>query len=70
MVALKDPQLQEMGAGQAAISLRPDVDGTRMCIFGSSQLEGPYAGDLLQWKSQPDQLGNKKKKAFILERKK
>ena len=42
--------------GQAAISLMPDVDGTgsgsllnqmHIQIFGSSHLEGSYAGDLL-----------------------
>ena len=32
--------------GQAAISLTPDVDGTHVRIFESSQLEGPYVGDL------------------------
>ena len=33
--------------GQAAISLTPDVDGTHVCIFESSQLEGLCVGDLL-----------------------
>ena len=33
--------------GQAAISLTPDVDGTCICIFESSQLEGSFVGDLL-----------------------
>ena len=33
--------------GQAAVSLTPDVDGTHVCIFESSQLEGSYVGDLL-----------------------
>ena len=33
--------------GQAAISLTPDVDGMHIHIFGSSQLEGLYVGDLL-----------------------
>ena len=33
--------------GQAAISLRPDADGTHVHIFESSQLEGSYVGDLL-----------------------
>ena len=33
--------------GQAAISLTPDVDGTHVCIFESSQLWGSYVGDLL-----------------------
>ena len=33
--------------GQAAISLMPDVDGTHVCIFESSQLECSYVGDLL-----------------------
>ena len=32
--------------GQAAISLTPDVDGTHVCIFENSQLEGSYVGDL------------------------
>ena len=33
--------------GQAAISLTPDADGTRVCIFESSQPEGSYVRDLL-----------------------
>ena len=33
--------------GQAAISLMPDVDGTHICIFESSRLEGSYIWDLL-----------------------
>ena len=33
--------------GQAAISLTPDIDGTHVCIFESSQLEGWCVGDLL-----------------------
>ena len=33
--------------GQAAISLTPDVDGTHVRIFESSQLEGSYEEDLL-----------------------
>ena len=33
--------------GQAAISLRPDVDGIHVRIFQSLQLEGSYVGDLL-----------------------
>ena len=33
--------------GQAAISLTPEVDGTCVRIFESSQLEGSYVGDLL-----------------------
>ena len=33
--------------GQAAISLTPDFDGTHVCIFERSQLEGKYIGDLL-----------------------
>ena len=33
--------------GQAAISLMPDIDGTHICIFESSQLEGWCVGDLL-----------------------
>ena len=35
--------------GQAAISLTPDLDGTHVHIFESSQLEGSYVGDLLYW---------------------
>ena len=31
---------------QAAISLKPDVDETHICIFESSHLEGLYVGDL------------------------
>ena len=33
--------------GQAAISLTPDVDGTHVHTFESSQLEVSYVGDLL-----------------------
>ena len=33
--------------GQTEISLTPDVDGTHVRIFESSQLEGSYVGDLL-----------------------
>ena len=33
--------------GQAAISFTPDIDGTQVCIFESSQVEGLYVGDLL-----------------------
>ena len=33
--------------GQAAISFTPDVNGTQVHIFESSQLEGSYVGDLL-----------------------
>ena len=33
--------------GQAAVSLTPDIDGTHICIFERSQLEGSYVGDLL-----------------------
>ena len=33
--------------GQAAISLTPDVDGTHVHIFESSQLVGSYVGDLM-----------------------
>ena len=32
---------------QAAVSLGPDADGTRIGIFESSQLEGSSVGDLL-----------------------
>ena len=32
---------------QAAVSLTSDTDGTRVCIFESSQLERSYVGDLL-----------------------
>ena len=30
------------GGGRGAVSLTPDVDGTRVHIFESSQLEGSY----------------------------
>ena len=33
--------------GQTAVSLMPYDDGTQICIFESSQLEGSYVGDLL-----------------------
>ena len=33
--------------GQAAISLTPDVDGTDVCIFESSKLDGSFVGYLL-----------------------
>ena len=33
--------------GRAVISLMPDVDGTHVRTFESSQLEGLYVGDLL-----------------------
>ena len=33
--------------GKATISLMPDVDGTHVHIFGSSQLEGLYVEDLM-----------------------
>ena len=45
MVGLKDHQ-QETEA--RCSSLMPDVDGTHVRIFESSQLEGLYVGDLLQ----------------------
>ena len=32
--------------GQAAVSLMPDVSGTHVRIFESSQVEGSYVGDL------------------------
>ena len=35
-------------AGQAAIPLRPDVDGRHVRILESSQLEGSYVADVLQ----------------------
>ena len=35
---------------QAVISLMPDIDGTHIRIFESSQLEGSYEGDLLYGK--------------------
>ena len=31
--------------GRAAVSLTPDIDGTHVHIFESSQLEGSYVGD-------------------------
>ena len=37
----------------AAISLMPDVDGTHVHIFESSQPEGLYVGDLLYLKQRP-----------------
>ena len=33
--------------GRKAVSLMPDIDGTHVCIFGSSQLEDSCVGDLL-----------------------
>ena len=33
--------------GQAAVSLTPDIDGTHVHIFESSQRGGSYVGDLL-----------------------
>ena len=33
--------------GQAAVSLKLEVDGAHVRIFESSQLEGSYVGDLL-----------------------
>ena len=33
--------------GQAAISLKPDIDAMHVCILGILQLEGSYVGDLL-----------------------
>ena len=33
--------------GQAAMSLTPDIGGTHICIFESSQGEGSYVGDSL-----------------------
>ena len=33
--------------GQAAVSLRPAIDGTRIQIFESLKLEGSYVGDSL-----------------------
>ena len=33
--------------GQAAVSLMPDINGTHVRIFESSQLEGLYVGHLL-----------------------
>lgn len=30
--------------GQAALPSMPDADGTRVCIFESSQCEGSYVG--------------------------
>ena len=32
------------GGEQAAVSLTPNVDGTLICIFERSQLEGSFAG--------------------------
>ena len=33
--------------GQAAVSLVPDADGTRLHVLESSPLEGSYVGDFL-----------------------
>ena len=38
--------------GQAAISLTPGIDGTHIRILESSQLEGSYVGDLVDFKSE------------------
>ena len=32
---------------QAAVSLTPDIDGTNICIFECSKLEGSYVGDFI-----------------------
>ena len=37
--------------GQVATSLTPDVDGTHVCIFEGSQLEGSYVRDFLLYLS-------------------
>ena len=37
--------------GQAAVSLRPDINGTLVHIFESSQFEGSHVGDLLYSKT-------------------
>ena len=39
--------------GQAAISLKPDIDAMHVCILGILQLEGSYVGDLLYFIWQP-----------------
>ena len=44
-------------AGQAAISLMPDIDGMHVCIFESSQLEGLYVEDLLYCVVETSVLG-------------
>ena len=33
--------------GQAAVSLKPDIDAMLVCILGILQLEDSYVGDLL-----------------------
>ena len=33
--------------GQAAVSLKPDIDAMHVCILGILQLEDSYVGDLL-----------------------
>ena len=44
--------LSAMGdRGQATASLIPDVDGTHIHIFESSQLESSYVGDLTIYRS-------------------
>ena len=48
---VRDGRAEELSAkgdgGQAAISFIPDTDGTYVCIFKSSHLEGSHVGDLL-----------------------
>ena len=40
-----EPKSSVIGdGGRAVISLMPDCDGTHVCIFESSQLEGLYGG--------------------------
>ena len=48
--------------GQAAVSLTLDIDGMNVRIFGSSQVECSYMGDLQYWlaraaKTKPHRLG-------------
>ena len=49
--------------GQAAISLMPDADGTHVCIFESSKLEGSYVGNL-QYIENKEQNGRCKSYLF------
>ena len=44
--------------GQAAISLKPDVDGEHVHIFESSKLESWYVGDLLYTLNQRPLIGD------------
>ena len=45
--------------GQAAISLTPDIDGTHVGLFESSQFESSYVGDLLYLGTGEQKVSNK-----------